>query len=351
MTDRIGELLAKYWTDRITPEEKTELERLLLEHPDNWLKTGLMQQIDWELTPLLPEKRLSRLTDKILGDLRHGDKDKGPGESLPLRPTASSPYRRWLPAAAAAALIIAAGVITLFRQKADVGDGQRWQQVTTAKGMKTSLRLADGSALWLNAGSSLRYPGNIREAPREVFLKGEAYVEVQHQPSRPFVIHTRDMEIRVQGSALNVRAYEDEPYAVTSLLSGTAEVKVSHRTQQIYLKPGQQVIVRQTKARPAAADSAAQDVTLKPLRRTGDSLVPETAWTNNILFFENATLAELTPRLERWYGLDILIQDTALAQQRFSGRADNLSLDQLLHNLQKIRPFTYHIHDKQVIIP
>jgi len=360
MNERLWELLAKYWADRISSEEKAEMERLLLEHPDHWLKTGLMQQIAWRPEQMLSAKQADRICDRIVGS--------GPDpQSKKHTVRKKAPVHYWrLAIVTLAILLISTFSLVLYRNH----QGQStllWQQVSTTNGMKTTLRLADGSELWLNAGSTLRYPENFNEKTREVYLSGEAYFKIAHRASKPFVIHTHDMDIKVLGTEFDVRAYADEGYSETSLIKGAVEVTVNRekQRQQIFLKPKQKIIVQKSSMEiknmedpqasglnlpVQAADTATRDVVLEPISIVDGDIIPETAWKENTLLFEDEPLQSLARRLERWYGVKIVIRDAAFAQQRFTGRADNVSLERLLHILQMIKPFKYAIHDKQVII-
>jgi ferric-dicitrate binding protein FerR (iron transport regulator) len=366
MNDRLWELLAKYWTQRITSEEKTEMERMLLAHPDHWLRTGLMQQINWKLDPALSTRQADRIADRILGSVARKDADiaKEGGGKDPLRKI----LRHWKKAAAVLLVLMMGASLAYVWHGGHSGDHLRWQQVTTTNGMKTTLRLADGTKLWVNAGSTLRYPENFNEKTREVYLSGEAYFRVKHDPGRPFIIHTSDMDVKVLGTEFDVRAYSDEDYSETSLIKGAVEVSVNRdkQPQQIYLKPKQKIVVAKTSIEikqigdknngtavtPSATipDSFTRNIKLEPIKVLRGNIIAETAWKENTLLFEDESLQSLARRMERWYGVKIIIRDPALAGQRFTGSGDNVSLDKLLRILQMIKPFHYLIHDQQVII-
>lgn len=368
MNERLWELLAKYWTGRISPEEKAEMERLLLEHPDYWLKTGLMQQIHWKPEQLLSSKQADRIADKIVGPAIKSGVSYWNGDADNIATKKTPAILRYWKRSASILFILCILVFSLIY--IDHRQSQRpilWQQVTTTNGMKTTLRLADGSELWLNAGSTLRYPESFNERTREVYLTGEAYFNVKHDASKPFIIHTTDMDIRVLGTEFDVRAYADEHYSETSLIKGSVEITVNRekQTQQIYLRPHQKIVVqdsplevngRNTRSSGiinsplVAANSITRDVMLEPVKMVEGNVIMETAWKENNLVFEDEPLESLSKRLERWYGVKILIKDSTFARQRFTGRADNVSLEKLLHILQIIKPFNYVIEDKEVII-
>lgn len=354
MKDRFWELLAKYWSNQISLDEKAELEQMLLDHPDHWLKMGMMEQLEWNTRRLLAEDRVEKMAENILHNGRRSRKHR----NLRRR------HRLWK--AAVAALLIAAvgGALLFFLEKKQVGGELQWQQTVTTNGMRTMLRLADGTRLWLNAGSALRYPDNFDRKTREVYLSGEAYFDVVHDAGRPFIIHTDGMEVKVLGTEVDVRAYKEEQYAVATLIRGAVEVMVRRQDdiKRVLLKPNQKVEVYKPAVVPGAAGKPAEKhriqtgtgvvpeaIVVAPVVMK-DSLISETAWRENTLLFDDETLQSLAMRLERWYGVTISINDSTLALERFTGRADNIPVEKLLDILQLLKPFHYTIRDKRIVI-
>lgn len=365
MNDRLGELLAKYWTSQITAREKVELERLLLDHPDHWLKIGLMQQIKWKLTPMLPDEEKERIADKILKK-EGGRPIKKHSPSLKKQRSLPKKWEKVTFVASVLGLIaISFSALKNHYLRPEIS----WEQVTTMDGMRTTLRLPDGTQVWLNAGSDLRYSlfydGDSMPKTREVYLTGEAYFKVKHEPKRPFMIHTSKLDTRVTGTEVDIRAYPEEDFSETTLINGTAEVTIKDQAhpRSIRLSSHQKIVVsnkvfphddpqmEEKKERlPYVKDEVDKSIILQDVKQIGQNLTRETAWTQNIFLFENETLQTLAKRLERWYGVDIIIQDSTLAKQRFTGKADDVSLEKLLSILQTTKPFNYIIHDKKVII-
>lgn len=366
MNDRLGELLTKYWTSQITAREKVELERLLLDHPDHWLKIGLMQQIKWKLTPMLPDEEKERIADKVL------KKEGGrpiKKHSPSLKKQKSLP-KKWEKVAFAASVLGLIAISFSALKNHYLRPEISWEQVTTMDGMRTTLRLSDGTQVWLNAGSVLRYPlsydeDSMPKTTREVYLTGEAYFKVKHEPERPFIIHTSKLDTRVPGTEVDIRAYPDEDFSEITLINGTAEVIIKDQAhpRSIRLSPHQKVVVSnkafphddpQTEEKkdrlPYIKNEVDKNIVLQDVKQIGQNLTRETAWKQNTFLFENETLQTLAKRLERWYGVDIIIQDSTLAKQRFTGKADDVSLEKLLSILQTTKPFNYIVHDKKVII-
>lgn len=123
------------------------------------------------------------------------------------------------------------------------GNGQlQYNELRVLKGSQpVSVRLSDGSKVWLNVGSSLRYPTVFEKDSREVSLKGEAYFEVRHDAGWPFIVRHGNTAIKVLGTHFNINSYSDEPSLKVTLLQGTVEV--DKNDQHLLLQPGQQAIV------------------------------------------------------------------------------------------------------------
>lgn len=357
MTNRLWELLALYWHKNITDEEKAELEQLLLEHPEVWLKSGLMDQLSFSKKPVMDDEAVTAWADKVSLEIERM-------ESAPVMLEQEQPAAKRQPLRMAlfSLLFLLAATCLFFIYRQWVGMPDAYKLVTTDAGMKTRIRLADGSVVWLNAGSSLKYPVKFDKQVREVSLSGEGYFDVQQHAGKPFIIHTEKMDIRVLGTAFNVRSYKGEGFAETALISGAVEISVNQvgKIGRIILKPNQKLVVSDIKDIKTKNDNTTiikqsgniivERKTLSAIASLDSGQVAETAWVRNRFIFENETLEFISRRLERWYGVTIIIQDPRLSTLRFTGRADNLSLERLLTILQEIQPFNYSMADDTVII-
>lgn len=354
MNDRFWELLGKHWSDQISSVEKAELEQMLMDHPDYWLKMGMLERLGWKRSSLLSENRIDYLAEKAIQSEDQYNPERKRKRLI------------WRAVAAIGLILLTAGTVIFLIQFRDMGNKLVWRQTTTTDGMKTMLRLADGTQLWLNAGSTLRYPEDFDNKTREVYLSGEAYFKVMHDAERPFIVHTSEMEVKVLGTEINVRAYKEEKYSSTTLINGAVEVVIhkNSKTKTVVLRPHQKIEVmkdevvlstpgpeKRREEIPAlrGGDTISAGIVLAPVT-IQDSLISEVAWKENTLLFENETLRSLAFRLERWYGVTIEIKDSALANERFTGRADNVSVEKLLHILQLLKPFHYTTHDKKIVI-
>ncbi|HEY9262185.1 FecR family protein [Chitinophaga sp.] len=345
MTKRLSELLALHWSGEISAEEKAELDELLLQHPGDWLKAGQMEQLSFSKVSAYNETDADRLIDRVSSFIAAESKED----------RRRFPVRKML-LALLLVMCCAGGLLSYLYWQSPL---QGYKVVTTDAGMKTRIRLADGSTILLNAGSTLRYPEKMDKTVREVYLSGEAYFDVKHAANRPFIIHAEKMDVRVLGTSFNVRSYKEEDFEETAVISGAVEVVVKEGQQVLKVTPNEKVLLRKStisKNEDAVATANRKEnivierQPLSPISATDSSRVLETAWVNNQLIFQNETLSAIVQRLERWYGVKIFIEDPQLAALRFSGRADNVPIEKLLNILQEIQPFKYSIQDDIITI-
>lgn len=203
--------------------------------------------------------------------------------------------------------------------------------VRIPRGMSRRLVLPDGSRVWLNAESSLSYPGSFggRER-REVTLQGEAYFEVAPDSLHPFVVETAALQTQVLGTSFNVRAYSPEDTRVT-LLRGSVKVSDRHRGE-LLLRPGE------------GTDSSLD-------RKTVEDAEDCRAWTDGRFAFDDAPLVEIMRELGRWYNVDIVFTDREVMQERLHFRADRRdSLEQVLELLNCLRKVRARIEDGRVVV-
>jgi ferric-dicitrate binding protein FerR (iron transport regulator) len=186
------------------------------------------------------------------------------------------------------------GVIS-YSQAGGQGSGEGHQgpvlynTITTPKGGQYELVLADGSRVWLNSASSLRFPTAFMGAGREVELKGEGYFEIEKDKSRPFTVTVNDMKVQVLGTRFNTMAYPDEKTINTTLLDGS--VVVTEGKLEKKLEPGQQ----------AAFDSAGGRLSVRKA-----DVQQVIAWKTGLFEFDNTDLAAVMRQLARWYDIEVV---------------------------------------------
>jgi len=189
-----------------------------------------------------------------------------------------------------------------------------------------ALRLPDGTHVYVNNATELRYPVAFTGASRDVFLSGEAYFEVEHSDSKPFIVHLENQEnIEVLGTRFDIVAYRDEPNAVRTVLMD-GKVKVNFKANSVVLKPGQQAV---NNGGSLVVDSA--------------NIRDAIAWKNGFFCFNDASAAEILKQLSRWYDVPVRLNDESARQRRFDGRMSrDLTLRQALKILQDQQlPYAY----------
>lgn len=204
--------------------------------------------------------------------------------------------------AAAAAALIAVG---MFVGQGDLFDRTaHYNEIQVAAGTKSDLVLSDGTRVTMKASSKLRYPAKFTRDLREVWLDGEAYFEVEHDPRHPFVVHARGQNVRVLGTTFNVQAYANEQVNTVSLLTGAVGLDLlddqGRVVQTVNLEPNRQ----------CRYDRLDGSYVLSEL----DSYDRQRSWSDGVYRFRNQTLAQITSRLQNYYGVKIVLADESVGQ-------------------------------------
>lgn len=181
-------------------------------------------------------------------------------------------------------------------------------------GQDYKIELSDGTEIWMNASSSLKFPLRFNGKQREVTLFGEAYFKVQKDAARPFIVHTEGNQVIVMGTSFNISAYDKESYAA-SLVEG--KVKAMTGNQQIMLVPGKQVIMENNQMKEQSFDQS-----------------HILSWMNGLYYFNDKPLDELSAVIERWFNVKVIV-NRAIAGKRFTGAFEkNKPLNEVMTNLR-----------------
>lgn len=244
----------------------------------------------------------------------------------------------------AAAFVVFLISVWLIRQVAvdsDTGPSQElvaWKTIDNPKGKKSKITLPDGSQVDLNYESSLRFPNVFEGGVRKVELIGEAFFDVKHNDSLPFIVVTGEIETVVLGTTFNIRSKADDLETDVSLVTGKVQVNYSgnaEETTRFELFPGEQLSVhKQTKM-----------VEKRPF-----DIQRVTAWKDGIILFHDAEFEEFIDQLERWYGVNFQIHGIAPANWKINGRYHDEKLEDILLGLSFVYNLDYKIQDKNVIL-
>jgi len=177
-------------------------------------------------------------------------------------------------------------------------------ELATPLGGIYQITLPDGTKVWLNAGSSLKYPMSFAKNERRVRLEGEAFFEVTKDSARPFKVLSKGQEIEVLGTAFNVNAYPDNTAIKTTLVKGKVKLSNNNRySEAIYLLPGQQSTnTNNGKIQLANVDTA-----------------PFTAWKEGLFYFDETPLSDALQQIGRWYNVEVKYKGE-VPQTHFYGR-------------------------------
>lgn len=195
------------------------------------------------------------------------------------------------------------------------GDVVAYNTMTTPNGRQFQLTLPDGTRVWLNAASSIRYPTSFKENNRRVEVTGEAYFEVAKNPSRTFVVDVnRKTEVEVLGTEFNVNAYDNEADLRTTLISGAVLVSAGPTAEKIRMHPGQQVRFSNNGLQVFENVAVANVV----------------AWKNWKFNFEGKSFVEICRELERWYNIEIVFEGGIPEKSLWGGMSMDVPLSGVL---------------------
>lgn len=209
-----------------------------------------------------------------------------------------------------------------------------YNELRIPKGGEYALILSDGSKVWMNAESVLRYPVKFCPGTREVYLEGEAYFEVAPDKENPFIVHMGQKSVNVLGTVFNVSAYPSDSYWHVTLASG--KVGVNSEDEAFILSPGHQYF---------------ENV------RTGEKEVREVvvdqylSWRAGKIIFRGERLEDIIQKLERWFDFRIFYVNEEVREMRFRGAISKYdSFDTVLRKLEKTTDIRFEIKGNTVIV-
>lgn len=209
-----------------------------------------------------------------------------------------------------------------------------YNRVDVPRGGEYSLILADGTKVWLNSESSLKYPVQFVGNKRQVELIGEAYFEVSHNASKPFFVKTGDTEVKVLGTKFNISSYDDTEYVATTLVEGS--VQVSSLGNNEFLKPGFQAVVKKGERE-------------FEVKEVDTSLY--TSWVNGVFEFKDHSLDDICLQLSRWYDVEFFFTEKQYRELRFTGAAKREKpVDFALNMIEKMANVKFAIKDDKIIV-
>lgn len=324
-------LLAKYLSQQCSLVEQKQVDLWLDEDPEHLLLLNRLKE-QWQAVRI--DTSAYVIPDKIVVWEKVQDRIRRKVKRIPLYP------RSWLIRVSAIVAVIALflgfAFSYLFNSFKESRQIAQFENVIMApSGQKTQLVLPDGTLVWLNSGSRLSYNYQYSTYDRIVNLEGEAFFDVKKDNRYPFVVKTGKVDVKVHGTAFNVRAYTNEENIMVALLRGKVSLlSTADQSLLTYLSPNQ------------AATVSKKD--LSYLVNPCDAEI-ESSWHLNLLKFEGTSQAEVWKKLSRWYGVNITLSNVDPSKAYwFTVKTE--SLMELLEMINKITPIEYKLNGEEVMI-
>lgn len=298
-------LIAKYFEGQCSAEEVRLIEEWKEQSEDN-LKTFNRLKKIWDETGNIRPQSEVQETEVAWQKLK---------AKINAVPKAAPSWKKLsfiIPRAAAAVIVLTSMILFYLVPSSSDDVAVKMIEISTPKGERRQLALADGSTVWLNAESTIKYPEKFDGDTREIYLEGEAYFDVAKNPAKPFKVHTEDFTTQVLGTSFNVLAYADQSSIIVALDEG--KVALSYGETTVNLEPG-------TKGQ---FDKKSHSINKSAISNKHN------LWHSNILDFDNITLAEATQSLERWFGKKVVIENPKLQGCRITASFNNPNIDDAL---------------------
>ena len=213
---------------------------------------------------------------------------------------------------------------------------EEYNKLTTPVGGEYSLVLSDGTKVFLNADSELKYPVEFSDGKRIVDLKGEAYFEVHKDSLRPFIVRINGAEVTVLGTSFNVNTYGDDGQIYTTLVNGSVRVSSMKNKQEEILKPGMQSVMNVQSG-------------LLTVRKV--DVEPYVAWREGRFVFRAMTLDLIMRQLQRWYDFEVFYQNSELKDYEFRGVIKrDMDLDKVLSVIKATTNVDFEVKGKVITI-
>ncbi|MDX9882378.1 MAG: FecR family protein [Prolixibacteraceae bacterium] len=210
-------------------------------------------------------------------------------------------YFLWLKYAAIVVLSLSIGILLSYFSGLMGPDGQL-ATINSPRGQITSLTLFDGTTVWLNSETTIRYSSGFNKKQREVFIEGEAYFEVSHNDKLPFVVNLKNSKVKVHGTTFNVKAYPSDNFIETVLEEGNVEFIANN--QSVFLKPNEKITF-----------SSEENI----LKREQTNAEIASAWKKGKYYYSGEKLAAIIQQMQRWYDTEFIFNENELSELTFTG--------------------------------
>ena len=316
-------LIIRYLEGDATTTEKDRLYKWIRQNPQNRKEFYRIKEIFYSSATHLDKNSVNRSLERLHAKLQKENQEEKITRSKKL-------IGSWIRYAAVFVIALGTGWWIASHQTPE-----KQYEIKNFSGVH-SLELPDGSKVWMNAQTEIRYQENPKQRIRLVELEGEAFFKVAKDPSKPFIVETSLSKIKVTGTSFNVTSYRQDNRETVTLASGQVEYFPLKNREGIIMAPKDQITayrggeIRQT---------------------TGVDISLSSSWRNGIYRFVQTPLEELTQKLEKIYDVDIQILDPGLAQQLYTGMFKyEYAISDILEIINLSTPIAYRFEDKTIYL-
>ncbi len=363
--EEIKHIIVSYLTDVITEEERERLDQWLKQESDN-LEFFNEMVTSWRLSGTVDkgsEHDLDEYWDRLEAGINTGQ-----SFTDSKRDRRILVYRILGVAASVAIVFLLGGYAGYLLTDSDkTVTSSHMCEVTTPNGTRSELLLPDGSRVWLNAGSTLVYPGEFKGDTREVELVGEAFFQVKTNKEKPFVVKSSGLQIKALGTTFNVKAYPGDKELAATLVEGriVIEGKSKEKGRFEYTLAPRQSMVFVTDTGTGISEALAREEPIVTGLTHNETFKPEinsvklaenvntelyTSWKDKRWVIEQESLTDLLVQLERRYNVEIICKPEELSGYSFSGTIENETFEQVMHILQLSAPLKYEFGKGEVLL-
>ncbi len=228
-------------------------------------------------------------------------------------------------------IVSIAGISVYIASETGFFAQNNWVIVSTEAGQQSKITLPDGTEVWLNAATEVKYC--TTKEHRLVKLSGEAYFEVEHAPDLPFIVEMEDAAISVLGTKFSASHYPDSKLTEASLLTGRITASAKGSNENIEIIPGEKITY---------------DVEIKEFVKSTLKGNNHVAWRYGVLVFDNESFNDLIQKLERYYAVDFVYEESDFTDIHYTGTLDNLSIEKVLEFINLTIPIEYEIDNKTI---
>ncbi len=333
-------LFDKYFHDRCSPDEIREILKWIQEESHSLSDYQVVQQIwkDYLSEEKFNDEKFDRMLDKVhhLINLSHtgATSDEKSGRTLKsfyfiVRILSRAAAILFIPLLA---FLIYTYNLPEFRISGNNGEAVDTIEIVAPVGSRTFIKLSDGTGVYLNHGSKLRYPQKFIGKIRKVELTGEAYFSVVHEPDKPFLVETSCLLVTATGTEFNVMAYPDESFVETTLVSGKVNIQKKN--------PGS-ILLKVCDMESGHYLKFIRDKnTYRYLSVDPNKYI---SWKDGVLVFKNDPLAEITSRLGRWYNVEFVFRNESVKDFTYTATFVDETLPQILDLLKLATPISYEM--------